>query len=142
MRSCKKVRVQGYCKTKLLAVKNIRFFYNNANIPHNSTTFHLVDCISITFESQKRDIKNDMNTQHCSGDPVLCPVIIWCKVVKRILSYSSTMPDTTVNTFQLPNKKLHHFSGKELLKKLRLAATALGPDILGFIANQIGLHSA
>jgi len=33
-------------------------------------------------------------------------------------------------------------SGQELLKKLRFAATALGPDILGFTANQIGLHSA
>jgi len=142
MRSYKYVKVQGYHKTKLLVIKNIHFFQNNVNIPHNSNKLHLADSVSINFESQKRDTKKDMITQHHSGDPILCPVIIWCKVVKHLLSYSSTTQDTTVNMFQLPNKKLHHFSGQELLKELSLAATALGPDILGFTANQIGLHSA
>jgi hypothetical protein len=61
--------------------------------------------------------------------------------VKRIISYPSTTPNTMVNTFKLPNLKLHLFTGPELLKKLRLAATALGPDILGFTADQLGLHS-
>jgi hypothetical protein len=34
------------------------------------------------------------------------------------------------------------FSGQELLKRLRLAAKSIGPEVLGFSADQIGLHSA
>jgi predicted heme/steroid binding protein len=47
-----------------------------------------------------------------------------------------------VNSFLLPNNKLHLFSGTELLKKLCLAAMSIGTDILGFTVDQIGLHSA
>ena len=59
MRSCQCVQVQGYHKTKLPAIKNNRFFKNNIIIHHSSETLHLADCISITYESQKRDTKND-----------------------------------------------------------------------------------
>jgi hypothetical protein len=37
---------------------------------------------------------------------------------------------------------MHLFTGQELLKKLCLAGTSIGPDILGFTADQIELHSA
>jgi len=37
---------------------------------------------------------------------------------------------------------MHHFSGPELLKRLRLAATSIGPDVLGLTADQNGLHWA
>jgi hypothetical protein len=37
---------------------------------------------------------------------------------------------------------MHLFTGQELLKRLHLAATLIGPDILGFNTDQIGLHSA
>jgi hypothetical protein len=72
----------------------------------------------------------------------LCPVKIWANIIRRISSYPISNKDTTVNSFLLPNNKLHLFTGAELLKKLRLAATSIGPDILGFTAKQIGLHSA
>jgi hypothetical protein len=47
-----------------------------------------------------------------------------------------------VNSFLLTDGSIHLFTGTELLKKLRRAATALGPDVLGFTSSQIGLHSA
>jgi hypothetical protein len=37
---------------------------------------------------------------------------------------------------------VNFFTGTELLKKLRMATTAVGPDTLGFTAKEIGLHSA
>jgi len=51
-------------------------------------------------------------------------------------------PSNTVNTFRLDNGKIHYFTGTKLLKRLRLAVTALGPDPLGLTASEIGLHSA
>jgi hypothetical protein len=47
-----------------------------------------------------------------------------------------------VNTFISNDNKQHLFTGQELLKRLRQAAKSLGPDVLGFTPDQIGLHSA
>jgi hypothetical protein len=142
MRSCEYIKVSGKRKTKLLTLKNIRFLKGRKTLLHSDPFLHLADCVSITFEQQKRDTKNDIITQHKSSDPVLCPVKIWASIVRRICSYKSSSKNTTVNSFLLPNNSIHLFTGTELLKRLRLAATSIGPDILGFTADQIGLHSA
>jgi hypothetical protein len=142
MRSCEYLKVSGQRKTKLLALRNIRFYKGRRLILHSDPLLHLAECVSITFEIQKKESKNDIITQFRSSDQTLCPVKIWTKIVRRISSYTGSTKDTTVNTFILPNNKFHLFSGTELLKKLRLAATSIGPDILGFTADQLGLHSA
>ncbi len=87
-------------------------------------------------------MKNDIITHHRTLDPLLCPVKIWSRIIKWIISYPATTPESTVNTFLNQNGWLHHFSCLELLSRLRKAAQSLGPDILGFNYKQIGLHSA
>jgi hypothetical protein len=142
MRSCEYLKVQGPRKTKLLMIKNIRFFQGNSQVPHSDSALSSADCVSITFEFQKCDKKNDTITQHRSGDCLLCPVQIWAKIVTRIRSYANSSPSDTVNTYHFPdNNKIHFFSGTELLKHLRFAVTSIGPDSLGFTSKQIGLHS-
>jgi hypothetical protein len=142
MRSCEYVKVSGYRKTKLLALRNIRFFKGRRLLDHTDRLLHLADCVSITFELQKKETKNDIITQHKSSDPTLCPVKIWAKIVRRISTYPSSTINTTVNTFSFSDKKIHLFTGTELLKCLRLAASSLRLDTLGFSSNEIGLHSA
>jgi hypothetical protein len=142
MRSCEYVKVQGPRKTKLITIQNIRFFMGNRQIKHSDPALSSADCVSITFEHQKRDIKNDVITQHRSRDRVLCPVKTWAAIVKRIISYPGASTSDPVNLFCFPDGKKHFFSGTELLKRLRQAATVLGPDSLGFTAKEIGLHSA
>jgi hypothetical protein len=105
-------------------------------------SLHQADTVSITFEHQKCDIKNDIITHHRTNDPILCPVKIWCKIVRRLISYKSSNPETTVNKYIFDDDKKLLFTGTQLLKRLRLAAKMLGPDKLGFMPNQIGLHSA
>jgi len=142
MRSCEYIKVQGPRKTKLLTLKNIRFFRGNRQLKHSEPQLPEADCVSITFEQQKRETKNDVITQHRSGDKVLCPVRIWASIVRRISAYPDAVPSNTVNTFRLGDGPTVFLSGTELLRKLRLAATAIGPDVLGFSAKEIGLHSA
>jgi hypothetical protein len=142
MRSCEYLKVTGERKTKLICIKNIRFFQGKRNLPHSDKLLHLADSISITFEQQKRDTKNDIITHHKTGDNLLCPVKIWCKIIRRIISYTSSSADTPVNVFCLPDGSLHHFTGQQVLKQLRRATKTLGPDILGFSEKDIGLHSA
>ncbi len=47
-----------------------------------------------------------------------------------------------MNAYQTLDGKIHHFTGKEILARLRLAAASIGLEELGFTPSQIGLHSA
>jgi len=110
MWSCEYVKVQGPRKMKLLTIKNIRFFQGNSQVPHSDPALSSANCVSITFEFQKRDTKNDTITQHRSGDSLLCPVQIWAKIVTRIRSYINSSPFDTVNTYRYPdNNKIGFF---------------------------------
>jgi hypothetical protein len=142
MQSCEYVKVQGPRKTKLLTIQNIRFFIGNRQIKHSDPHLSLADCVSIMFEYQKRDVKNDVITQHRSGDKVLCPVKMWAAIVWRITSYPGASASDSVNLFCFPDGKKHLLTGTELLKRICQAATLLGPDSLGFTSKEIGLHSA
>jgi hypothetical protein len=103
------VKVQGPQKTKLLQLKNIRFFNENCQINHSDPKLPFAECISVTFELQKRDTKNDVITQHCSGDAILCPVRTWAAIVKHINSYSGSSSSDTVNTFCFQDGKKPFF---------------------------------
>jgi len=143
MQSCEYVNVSRYRKTKLLKVDNIRFFFKgNKIITHSDPDLYKAEFVAITFEFQKRDTKNDIITQHRLGNTLLCPVHIWCSIIRRLCSYPSTTLQTTVNTFLISDGKLHLFTGRELLHRLRIATRSIGPDILGCTAELIGLHSA
>jgi hypothetical protein len=122
MRSCEYVSITGPRKTKRLALRDIRFFKGRRLLSHNDTLLHLADYVSITFELQKKDTKNDTITQHKSSDQVLCPDKIWAKIVQRISSYPNSSKNTTVNTYVLSDNSIILFQGKELLKRLHLAA--------------------
>ncbi len=142
MRSCEYLAVSGRRKTKLLAVKNIRFFLGRRCLHNSDPNLHLASSVSITFEEQKRGTKNDTITHQRTNDNLLCPVKIWSKIIKRILSYPESNQETTVNVFKLNNESMYKFTGKDLLAHLRRAADSLGPNVLGYTSDQIGLHSA
>jgi hypothetical protein len=40
------------------------------------------------------------------------------------------------------HNKIYKFTGTQLLRQIRLAASAIGKDILGFSPSDLGLHSA
>jgi hypothetical protein len=50
--------------------------------------------------------------------------------------------ESTVNFFAHRDSTIHHFLGKDLLNRIRLAAATLGEEELGFHPNSIGLHLA
>ena len=142
MRSCEYLSVQGKRKTKLLCIRNVKFFQGKRVVKHSDPLLHLASSVSITFEEHKRGSKGDTITHHRTKDSVLCPVKVWAKIVSRILSYESSGPDTLVNMFRLNTGVMHKFSGKDLLMHLQRAAASLGSDSLGYTPDQIGLHSA
>jgi hypothetical protein len=85
--------------TKLLCLRNIRFFKDGHLILAPSANLELADSVAITFEMQKNDSKFDTVIHGWTDDPVLCPVLQWARLVNRIWSYEGTTRDTSVCTF-------------------------------------------
>ena len=99
MRSCEysKVPKEEQRQTKLLCLRNIAFIKEGNILSHTSPRLNLADCVSITFERQKNDRKEDTVTQWRTSDTILCPVKLWASIVTRILSYKGTNNDSPVS---------------------------------------------
>jgi hypothetical protein len=55
-------------------MRNIRFFKDSVILLHSHLDLKFADCVSLTFEHQKQQDKNDSVTQEATGNSVLCPV--------------------------------------------------------------------
>jgi hypothetical protein len=76
MRSCEYVEVsqQGKRHTNILKLQNLCFFKNRKLIKHNNPNLEFADWISVTFERQKKDKKNNTVTHMASDNDTLYPV--------------------------------------------------------------------
>jgi hypothetical protein len=141
-RSCEYLSVTVRGKTKILCLKNIKFTTENyQEINQNdpalrNTAFY----VSITFESQKNNVKNEKITQQRSNDATLCPVRTWAETVSRIRSYPKTNDDTPVN-YYVDGKSASHFSQKSLNIFLRETVKQKPHLHFGYDHTTIGTHS-
>ena len=141
MRSCEYLSVTGgHRKTKRLRLRNIRFYLSGRELPLSSQKLITSTTISITFEDQKNDQKNNTITMHSSTHKILCPVKAWARTVQRVLVSKSATTASFVNTFY-DNNKILHVSGTNALHSLRAAAHSIGESSLGFKISDIGTHS-
>ena len=108
-----------------MKLRNIRFLKEGKFLPHDSPLLRYADSVSITFEFQKKDERNDTFTQIFSEDELLCPVRSWAAVVRRIWSYPGANLDTPVSAVWR-NDKIEHITSKEVVVALRMAAKAVG----------------
>ena len=83
-RSCEYLKVPQAEKkrTDVLRLRNVTFRKNGRVMKHTNPWIEFADCVSILFEFQKNDKRDDTVTQMASGDVILCPVRQWAKVVK------------------------------------------------------------
>jgi hypothetical protein len=128
-------------RTKLLCLRNIRFFKDGHLISAPLANLELADSVAITFEMQKNDSKFDTVIHGRTDDPVLCPVLQWARLVNRIWSYEGTTRDMLVCTFQRSGGQLDTIASSQVLTRLRAAAKAVGSARLGFEPKEIGTHS-
>ena len=138
MRSCEYLTVQGTRKTRRLKVRNIRFFKNNTEVVDQLSPLVLqAETVSITFEFQKNRQKMITVTKLRSGKKI-CPVLVWGKIIQRVLSYKGTSKDTPVNTVLIGNN-LHYVRASEMYK--HLSHTVDNMTGLGFTGKDVGTHS-
>jgi len=148
MRSCEYSDVQGERRTKLLCVRNFRFFDEyNRDISQEYHYLHLATTVAITFEFQKKDVRDDTISHQKSGDTLggceMCPVRAARELILRLRSYnipSKKFADTPINYVELDGRSFTIPSSLILLR-LRQVVSSLGQSVLGFTAEEIGTHS-
>jgi len=147
MRSCEYSGVQGECRTKILCVRNFRFFdRSNRDIQHSMHLLIEATTVSITFEFQKRDIRNDTISYQQSGDILgdgeMCPDRAAIETVTRIYSYGipvEKVKDTPINFVKL-GSLTYIIPSSLILVKIQATVQALGTEKLGFSPNKVGTH--
>ncbi len=142
MRSCEYSSVTGSRRTKIIRLKGIRFFLGKRELPHSSPILHRTTSVSLTFEYQKNDSRNETVTAHATFHRTMCPVTQLVHTVRRLWSIPGTTCDTPINTY-LPtgSSSTKQFQSSHMLKRLRLAVDIIGKDTLGFTSAEVGLHS-
>jgi hypothetical protein len=120
-------------KTDILRLRCIVFLKEGRVIAHSDPNLHLTDFVSITFECQKKDEKNDTVTQRATRDATLCPILMWARLVRRIA-------DTPVSAVWR-NGQIDHITAEEMVRALEAAVESIGYDKLNIKKGQIGTHS-
>jgi hypothetical protein len=141
LQSCEYLKVpqakQG--QTKILKMRNIQFFKDDAILPQSCPDLNFADCISLTFECQKRQDKHNTITQEATGDSVLCPVRFLAGFVRCIKSYPGTSSNTNVSAYT-SNGSVEHVTSRQLINALRNSMGAIGKARLRISKEEICIH--
>ena len=71
-------------RTDILRLGNIRLFEDGLLLNHSNPQCECADNVSITFEFQKKDERNDTVTQKDTDHAFMSPVKIWYAIVKKL----------------------------------------------------------
>jgi hypothetical protein len=115
-----------------------------------SSELHLLfgaAAVSITFEFQKHNIRNDMISHQQSGDTLgsgeMCPVRAAAEIITWIHSYNipkDQIKDTPINSIQL-GSMTYTIPSSLFLIKICSVVKNLGFKKLGFHPEEVGTHS-
>ena len=141
MRSCEMLKVSGERRTHPLRKRNLIFIKNHRILPHTSPLLEEADSLSIVFEYQKRDLRDESVTQTATGDPVFCPVKVGAKIIRRLQAFNAS-DDTFLYTYKRDKDgKLGDLSATTALNLLRSFVKSIDYAGLGLHPDDIGLHS-
>lgn len=82
----------------------------------------------------------DTVTQIASGDFLLCPVLQWAALVRRIWGYNRATWDTPVLAVWRYDW-IEHITSNTMVNTLWYAVEAIVEDVLGLKTCDIGIHS-
>ena len=144
MRSCEFTRTLMPGRTKIITLGGMKFRDRSNNvIDHASPRLHRAARVTITFEDQKNETKQDRRTHERTNDPVMCPVLRLASITRRIYRcVKETGPLTTINTIGAPEGETRFITSALLRTTLRSVCTLGGDEATyGFSANEIGTRS-
>jgi hypothetical protein len=143
MRSCEYLKVDSSADRRTFPIRkrNIIFMKNHRVLRHDSLLLEQADSVTLIFEFQKTDMRNESVTQMRTGHVTNCPVKAAAAVVRR-MNRQRMQDDDYIHSF------LHEITGKkseftasvarkmlrDFIKSIQFAEFGLSPD-------DIGLHS-
>jgi len=127
-------------RTKLLCLRNIRFFKDGRLLFTPSANLEFADSVAVTFEMQKNEQKHETIIHSRTDDPVLCPVKQWALLVNRTWSYQGTTENTSVCMVWRHGRR-EQITSRQVITSLRAACATIGSTRLGFEPDEIGTHS-
>ncbi len=100
MHSCEDLKVAKpkQQRTKMLGLRNVRFFQGVEQLDYNHRELEFADCVAITFKQQNKDKKMDTVTFMASQDACLCLVRAAAAIVRRIRQYPGSSQDSPILT--------------------------------------------
>ncbi len=116
------------------------FLQGRCNNPHTHPDLGFADCISITFECQKRVDKHDTVTQESSGDSALCPMRFTAGLAPCIWSYKWMNLSTWISTY-ICNSIIKYVKSMQVINALCNVVGAIRKTHLGVSKNKKGTHS-
>ncbi len=148
MRSCKYSSVQGDRRTKILCFRNIRLFDAYHRPIHlDSPNLSKAQSVSITFEFQKKDERDDTISHQHSGNTknggIMCPVNACISLIIRVRNLPipfSQLLDTPIKRVYL-SPSLYQIPSDVFLETIRHTVKDMGKDKLGFGPEELGTHS-
>jgi hypothetical protein len=135
MRLCEYSEVQGERRTKCLCVRNLRFYNtNNQEISQQINELVTAETISITFEFQKRETRNDtishQRVKEREETKFNCPVRAAASIVQRLASYGlppEKFKDTQLN-FARSGGGFYYIPSTIFLQRIRFIVDCMGPE--------------
>ncbi len=119
---------------------NIQFFKDSAILLHSHPDLEFLDCVSLTFERQNRQDKNDTVTHEATGNLVLCPIRFAAGLVRCMGSYLGTSSNTNVSAY-MSNGSVNHVMSLQVINALCNTVSAIREARLGIAKHEIGTHS-
>ena len=140
MRSCEYLVTRGSeRRTDALRLRNLVFRRNHQIVPHDDPHLEDADTITVTFEFQKRDLRDDPITQSKSGDPFLCPVRAAAAIVRRMSKFHATQ-DAYIYVYQNSSGTLMDLTADSCRTHLRNFIKTVDKG-WGLDPKDVGLHS-
>ena len=148
MRSCEYTKTcfdEENKRTKILRLRNIRFFIRRQLLPHDDKRIFQADRVTITFEWQKNQERDESVSMHkckLQSQQEFDPVFIWALIVSRVRKHpgDDSIPDRKVNTVFV-NQQVREITSHHIRTKLRSAVAQIGEEKIGFTAEEVGCHS-
>ncbi len=139
MGSCEYLKVTGERRTDALRVRNFVFRKNQRIMDHSDPNLECADTVTLTFEFQKRDQRDDAVTQSKTKDPILCPVKAAAALIQRLRAEGAT-PDTHIYRYKDNRGRMKDLTSTVGLAILRDFVKNVDKSY-GSPAGKVGLHS-
>jgi hypothetical protein len=115
------------------------FFWDWKSLPHSHPNLEFTNCISLTFDQQKWEEKNDTIIQQASGSSILCPVQLAARLERCIWAFPGTTEHISISTY-MSNRDTLQVTSEQVIKALCDAIGAIGEVALGISKVKIGTH--